>query len=222
MNQRFIITIAGIEHKQYAETICQQIEISALERGTGIAKRTPEYICQKMEEGKAVIALTLDGEWAGFSYIESWSEGKFVANSGLIVAPTFRKDGVAREIKKHIFRLSKEKYPGSKIFSLTTGPAVMKINSDLGYKPVTYSQITEDENFWKGCQSCVNHQILMSKERKVCLCTALLFDPSQHEKNKADLPENNIDCIEKSYTSFYESVKKAVQLFFSKRQLLIK
>jgi len=222
MNHSFIITIAGNEHKQFAETICKQIETSAQERGTGIAKRTPEYICQKMEEGKAIIAVTLDGVWAGFSYIEAWSDGKFVANSGLIVAPAFRKDGLAREIKKKIFQLSRDMYPTAKIFSLTTGPAVMKINSDMGYRPVTYSQITEDENFWKGCQSCVNHQILVSKERKNCLCTALLYDPAQHEKQKNETPENKITSIEKSYTSFYENVKRAVQLFFSKQQFFLK
>jgi hypothetical protein len=222
MNSSFIITIAGSEHKKYAEIICHQIEDSAKERGTGIAIRTPEYICQKMEEGKAIIAITLDGVWAGFSYIEAWSEGKFVANSGLIVAPTFRKDGLAKEIKKKIFRLSRALYPEAKIFSLTTGPAVMKINSDMGYRPVTYSQITEDEKFWKGCQSCVNYQILISKERKNCLCTALLYEPAQHEQPKEEMPENKTTGIEKSYTSIYESVKRAVQLFFSKQQLFFK
>jgi hypothetical protein len=222
MNSSFIITIAGNEHKKYADIICQQIETSAKERGTGIAKRTPEYICQKMEEGKAIIAVTLEGVWAGFSYIEAWSEGKFVANSGLIVAPTFRKDGLAKEIKKKIFRLSREMYPDAKIFSLTTGPAVMKINSDMGYRPVTYSQITDDENFWKGCQSCVNYQILISKERKNCLCTALLYDAAQHEQPKNNMPENKTISVEKSYTSIYESMKRAVQLFFSKQQLFFK
>jgi hypothetical protein len=55
----------------------------------------------------------------------------------------------------------------------------MKINSDLGYEPVTYSELTQDNAFWKGCTSCVNYQILMSKERKNCLCTAMLYDPAQ-------------------------------------------
>ncbi len=225
MNHTFIITIAGKEHQRHSETICKQIEISAQERGTGIAKRTPEYICQKMEEGKAVIALTTDGVWAGFSYIEAWDEGKFVANSGLIVASEFRKNGLSKEIKKHIFRLSREKYPQAKVFSLTTGPAVMKINSDMGYRPVTYSQITEDENFWKGCQSCVNHQILMSKERKNCLCTALVYDPVLHEQKNVVPSENNenkITPIQKMDTGIIENMKKAVQLFFSKFQLSLK
>jgi hypothetical protein len=66
------------------------MESSAKVRGTGIAKRNPEYITQKMEEGKAVIALTKDGTWVGFCYIETW-EGEYVANSGLIVSPDFRK-----------------------------------------------------------------------------------------------------------------------------------
>lgn len=153
------------------------MEESAKARGTGIAKRSPEYIIKKMEEGKAVIAVAKDGTWVGFCYIEAWQHEKYVANSGLIVSPPFRKTGVATEIKKKIFELSRIKYPESKIFGLTTGLAVMKINSDLGYEPVTYSELTTDEEFWKGCRSCINYDILMSKERKNCLCTAMLFDP---------------------------------------------
>ncbi len=217
MSHSYIISLAGREHQHFAETICHQIELSSLERGTGIAKRTPEFIRQKMTEGKAVIALSESGEWAGFSYIESWNEDKFVANSGLIVAPQFRKNGLSKAIKREIFNLSRKKYPHAKVFSLTTGPAVMKINSDLGYRPVTYSQITDDENFWKGCQSCVNHQILMSKERKNCLCTALVYDPVLHEQKNVETSENNenkITAIQKMDTSIYENVKNAVQLFF--------
>src|SRR5690606_35438545 len=153
------------------------MELSAQARGTGIAKRSPEYIQRKMEEGKAVIAVTTEGEWVGFCYIEAWEHEKYVANSGLIVSPTFRKTGVATEIKHKIFNLSRKKYPDAKIFGLTTGLAVMKINSELGYEPVTYSELTTDEEFWKGCKSCVNYDILMSKGRKNCMCTAMLFDP---------------------------------------------
>src|SRR5690606_3552628 len=155
------------------------MELSAQARGTGIAKRSPEYIQRKMEEGKAVIAVTTDGEWVGFCYIEAWQHEKYVANSGLIVAPKFRHTGVAKEIKKRIFELSRERYPDAKIFGLTTGLAVMKINSSLGYKPVTYSELTTDDEFWKGCQSCVNYEILMMKERKNCLCTGMLYDPEK-------------------------------------------
>lgn len=156
------------------------MEASAKARGTGIAKRSPDYIIQKMEEGKAVIAITSEGDWVGFCYIEAWEHNKFVANSGLIVSPIYRKTGVAKSIKKRIFELSREKYPDSKIFGLTTGLAVMKINSDLGYEPVTYSELTNDEQFWAGCKSCVNYDILMSKDRKNCMCTAMLFDPADH------------------------------------------
>ena len=155
------------------------MEASAKARGTGIAKRSPEYLSQKMDEGKAVIALTVDGKWVGFCYIETW-EGEYVANSGLIVAPEYRKSGVAKAIKKKIFDLSRQKYPEAKIFGLTTGLAVMKINSELGYEPVTYSELTQDEKFWAGCKSCVNYDILMSKERNNCLCTAMLYDPKDH------------------------------------------
>jgi hypothetical protein len=157
------------------------MEESAKARGTGIAKRSPAYIEMKMDEGKAVIAVTADGTWVGFCYIEAWEHDKYVANSGLIVSPSFRKTGVATEIKRKIFELSRQKYPNAKIFGLTTGLAVMKINSDLGYEPVTYSELTTDEEFWKGCKSCVNYDILMSKGRKNCLCTAMLFDPKEAE-----------------------------------------
>lgn len=169
------------------------MEASANARGIGIAKRSPEYIEAKIDEGKGVIAVTNDGTWVGFCYIENWSHGEYVANSGLIVAPAFRKSGIAKGIKKRIFDLSREKYPEAKIFGLTTGLAVMKINSDLGYEPVTYSELTQDESFWAGCKSCVNYEILMSKERKLCMCTAMLYDPKDHyepEETKQFFQEN--------------------------------
>src|SRR6201986_4395084 len=178
--QKFRIIIADPSHQDFAQIICDEMESSAKARGTGIAKRSPEYIKDKMKEGKAVIAFTEDGIWAGFCYIETWSHGEYVANSGLIVSPPFRKSGLAKMIKKKIFELSRKMYPNAKIFGLTTGLAVMKINSDLGYEPVTYSELTQDENFWAGCKSCVNYEILMSKERKNCMCTAMLYDPKDH------------------------------------------
>ncbi len=188
MEQNIIIRIAGSGDVHYATAITQEMEVSAKARGTGIAKRSPEYIAQKINEGKAVIAHTNDNTWVGFCYIETW-EGEYVANSGLIVAPEFRKSGVAKQIKKRIFDLSREKYPNAKIFGLTTGLAVMKINSELGYEPVTYSELTQDEAFWAGCKSCVNYDILMSKERKNCMCTAMLYDPADHYE-PAETKEN--------------------------------
>lgn len=176
--EKIDVRIANAADAEFAQIIADEMESSAKARGTGIAKRDPNYIIKKMNEGKAVIAFTDSGKWVGFCYIESWGHGKFVANSGLIVSPEFRKTGIATQIKKRIFDLSREKYPESKIFGLTTGLAVMKINSDLGYEPVTYSELTDDEEFWAGCKSCVNYEILMSKGRKNCLCTAMLFDPT--------------------------------------------
>lgn len=184
-NQTFIVRAATADDKKYAEIITEEMASSAAKRGTGIARRSPEYVQRKMEEGKAVIALLPDGTWVGFCYIEAWGHEKFVANSGLIVSPDFRGHGVATMIKKKIFELSRQRYPHAKIFGLTTGLAVMKINSELGYEPVTYSELTDDEEFWKGCQSCVNYQTLMSKERKNCFCTAMLYDPAEKEKAKA-------------------------------------
>ncbi|MBM3176781.1 MAG: GNAT family N-acetyltransferase [Bacteroidetes bacterium] len=178
MDNTIVVRPAGPDDLHFAETITAEMEESAKARGTGIAKRSPDYIREKINEGKAVIALTAEGAWVGFCYIEAWENENYVANSGLIVSPAFRKSGVAREIKRRIFELSKTKYPNAKIFGLTTGLAVMKINSELGYEPVTYSELTSDEAFWKGCQSCVNYDILMSKGRKNCLCTAMLYDPA--------------------------------------------
>ena len=177
---QIIVRVATSADTKYASIITDEIAASAQVRGTGIAKRSPEYVAKKMEEGKAVIAHTPEGDWVGFCYIEAWGHDQFVANSGLIVAPSYRKSGIAKQIKKRIFDLSREKYPHAKIFGLTTGLAVMKINSDLGYEPVTYSELTNDEEFWAGCKSCVNYDILMSKERKNCMCTAMLYDPTDH------------------------------------------
>ncbi len=206
MSEQFIIEVANEQHLHYAEQICVEMEASAAARGTGIAKRSPDYIREKMLEGKAIVAYTRQGAWAGFCYIESWSHDKYVANSGLIVSPDFRKSGLARLIKEKIFNLSRTKYPEAKIFGLTTGLAVMKINSDLGYEPVTYSELTQDDEFWKGCQSCVNYSILMSKERKNCLCTAMLYDPKDKK------PENK-----KSFFDFAKNSKILERLTNIKR-----
>ncbi len=179
MEPNIIVRIADSGDTVYATNITDEMASSAKARGTGIAKRSPEYVSQKIQEGKAVIAVTATGEWVGFCYIEAWQHGQFVANSGLIVAPAYRKTGIAKKIKHTIFQLSRDKYPNSKLFGLTTGLAVMKINSELGYEPVTYSELTDDEEFWAGCKSCVNYDILMSKDRKNCMCTAMLYEPKQ-------------------------------------------
>ncbi len=184
------ILVAGTEHYRYAAEICSLIEEAAMARGTGIAKRKPEYVQSKMEEGKAVIAL-VGGRLAGFCYIETWSHGKYVANSGLIVSPDFRKMGLAKKIKRRIFELSRENYPGAKIFGITTSLAVMKINSELGYKPVTFSELTTDDVFWSGCQSCPNYDVLSRTDRKMCLCTGMLYDPQEEEKKKVDRPDKH-------------------------------
>jgi hypothetical protein len=193
-NSAIIVRVANPDDIHYAVTITDEMESSAKARGTGIAKRSPEYIEQKMKEGKSVIAVTETGAWVGFCYIETWSHGEYVANSGLIVSPEFRKSGVAKRIKEKIFELSRKLYPTAKIFGLTTGLAVMKINSDLGYEPVTYSELTQDEAFWAGCKSCVNYDILMSKDRKNCFCTAMLYDPKDHykpEETAADFKQHS-------------------------------
>jgi hypothetical protein len=202
----FIVQVALPEHRVFAEMICEEMLESAKARGTGIARRSPEYVAGKINEGKAVIAFHKDGTWAGFCYIETWSHGQFVANSGLIVNPEFRKAGLAHAIKETIFELSRKNYPKAKIFGLTTGLAVMKINSDLGYEPVTYSELTQDEDFWKGCQSCVNFEILKSKDRKNCMCTAMLYDPATQ---KHDIAEE-LERKPKLYERFMQIKQKMI------------
>jgi len=215
VEQKFKVVVAGEQHVDFAEIITEEMAASAKARGTGIAKRSPEYIKTKMTEGKAVIAFSEEGEWAGFCYIEAWSHGKYVANSGLIVSPNFRKSGLARQIKREVFKLSRIKYPEAKIFGLTTGAAVMKINSELGYYPVSYSDLTDDEEFWKGCQSCVNYEILKSKNRQNCLCTAMLYVPKQQEQQ----PETQLRSDFKKNLGLFERwvrLKKYVMLNLKK------
>jgi len=171
------VEVARERHLRYVDTINDTIDMAARQRGTGIARRTYDYLASKMKEGKAIIAL--EGEvFAGFCYIESWGTARYVANSGLIVSPEYRGIGLAKEIKKKAFELSRTKFPEAKLFGLTTGLAVMKINHSLGYRPVTYSELTDDEEFWKGCQGCVNYDILQRMNRSKCLCTGMLYDPA--------------------------------------------
>lgn len=180
----FRIEIANARHISLVAQICDAVLTAAIARGTGISRRSPESLRSKMKKGEAVIAFASDGRWAGFSFISSWDNGQYVSNSGLIVAPEFRHTGVAKGIKRKIFELSRQKYPQARIFSLTSGLAVMKMNHELGFEPVTYTELTADASFWDGCKSCVNCPILMSKGKQNCLCTAMLYDPKnavQHD-----------------------------------------
>ena len=188
------VVVADESHAVYADEICEEVFISARERGTGIARRTPEYVIEKMTAGKAVIAIAEDGRFAGFSYIETWGHKEFVANSGLIVSHDFRGMGIAMKIKKRIFQLSQELFPKAKIFSITTGAAVMKMNYSLGFRPVPFAFLTNDPEFWKGCHGCRNFPILESNDYKMCLCTGLLYDPQEHIEvaNRAQLDEENL------------------------------
>lgn len=180
------VEVAREEHLKYIDDINDAIELASKKRGTGIARRTNEYLSKKMEEGKAIIAIDDEGKFAGFCYIETWQEKGFVANSGLIVVEECRGIGLAKSIKKKAFELSRKKYPNAKIFGLTTGLAVMKINHELGYRPVTFSELTLDDQFWKGCQGCVNHDILERTGRSKCLCTGMLYDPAWEKPTGAN------------------------------------
>lgn len=177
------IVIATHKHIKYAHIISETIDKSAQERGTGIAKRTPEYIEAKIKNGNAVIALE-EGKFAGFCYIEVFDQKNYVVHSGLIVHPDFRNQGLAKKIKSKIFNYSQEKFPDAKIFGITTGLAVMKINYELGYKPVTFSELTNDPEFWKGCQTCRNYDVLQRTNQIMCLCTGMLYDGKGNGRKK--------------------------------------
>lgn len=179
MKDQIEVVVADESHEKYVDTILETISEAAKVRGTGIAKRTHEYLLNKMREAKAVIAL--DGDrFAGFSYIETWQDKKYVTTSGLIVHPDYRGRGLAKRIKDMTFTLARIRWPHAKIFSLTSGAAVMAMNTQLGYKPVTFADLTQDESFWKGCEGCVNVDILHRTDRRYCICTGMLYDPEEY------------------------------------------
>ena len=182
MEHNIEISIASKLHLSHVPEIEKALYEASLKKGTGIAVRSTEYLKGKIEEGKAVIALSSEGRWAGFCYIESWGHNRFVANSGLIVSSGFRGMGLASEIKKRALELSATLFPGARLFGLTTSLAVMKINSGLGYKPVTFSELADDDEFWKGCISCPYYDILVRTKRDDCLCTAMIMDPAEEKK----------------------------------------
>jgi hypothetical protein len=183
--EKIKVVNAGREHLVYVPEIEEAIIEASKVKGTGLAKRTQEYLTRKIAEGKAVIGLTGSGKFAGFCYIESWGHKKFVANSGLIVIEEYRGMGLAMKIKQKAFKLSRKLFPDAKIFGLTTSLAVMKINSALGYKPVTFSELTDDEEFWKGCHTCSYYDVLFRTNRMHCLCTGMLYDPAKERKGWA-------------------------------------
>ena len=186
------VEVASDKHLIYVDEILKTIEEAAKVRGTGIAKRKPEYVAQKIKEAKAVIAL--QGEkFAGFSYIETWEHKQYVTTSGLIVHPDFRGLGLAKRIKDLTFSLARTRWPHAKIFSLTSGAAVMTMNTQLGYKPVTFVELTSDEAFWRGCDGCVNVDVLKRTDRKYCICTGMLFDPEEHLPAK--IPQEVLERI---------------------------
>lgn len=184
METEFRITTASCEHLSQVDSICQQMAESARNRGTGIGGRSPEDLCQKVLDGKAVIATLPDGQWVGFAYVDSWEGGRFVSQSGLIVNPAYRQQGIAKHIKYALFALSRRLFPKAKIFSITTNQAVMSLNTQLGFRPVAFAELPQEANFWGKCASCQNCDILARMNRKYCLCTGMLYDPEEHKNER--------------------------------------
>lgn len=207
MEENITVEVATEKHLKYVDEILKTIEDAAKVRGTGIAKRRPEYVASKIQEGKAVIAMCGD-DFAGFCYIESWGHEQFVANSGLIVKPEYRQRGLAKKIKHKAFELSRQRFPNAKIFGLTTGLAVMKINTELGYVPVTFSELTDDPTFWKGCESCVNYDVLLRNNYTRCLCTGMLYDPAKHhESSESEIHDQPLNLWMKLRSLVHHSEK---------------
>ena len=179
MKEEIEVMVADATHERFIDTILDTMAASAKDRGTGIARRSHAYIATKMKEAKAVIALC-DNRFAGFSYIETWGNKHYVTTSGLIVSPEFRGSGLAKRIKNMTFTLARVRWPKAKIFSLTSGSAVMKMNTQLGYLPVVFADLTDDDAFWRGCEGCINHDVLERTGRKYCICTGMLYDPADH------------------------------------------
>lgn len=172
----------------YSQKIHQLYKEEASHGDIGLAVRSVPYLNDVISAGKGIIAFYGD-QLAGFCYIEAWEHGKYLANSGLIVLPEMRGKGIAKKIKQGAFQLSRKLYPKAKLFGLTTNSSVMRINAELGYIPVEFSQLTRDPSFWKGCESCPNYDILMRKGMQNCLCTAMVFDPN---KQKSTYEEKEI------------------------------
>lgn len=211
MDTKFTVQVATPEHLKYVDEILETVAAAAKVRGTGIARRSPEYLANKIKEGKAVIALCGD-EFAGFSFIEDWDNKNYVANSGLIVKEKFRGMGLAKQIKQHIFDLSRTKFPHAKIFSLTTGMAVMKMNTQLGFVPVTFSELTKDPEFWKDCENCINFDVLKRNNYTRCLCTGLLYDPDKHVDRKKVVVAFS-GGLDTSYTVMYLAKEKGCEVY---------
>lgn len=176
----FTIEKARCIHTFWIKEICEVTLSLVISHGRDISEHSPELLETKMKKGEAVIAFASDGRWAGFSFISSCENGSYISNSALVIAPEFRHTGLVKKIKRKIFELSREMYPDACIFSLTSDLTVMKMNHKLGFKRVNFSELPSNSLFWESCKSCINCPVLMSQERKNCLCTAMLYNPKQN------------------------------------------
>ena len=83
------------------------------------------------------------------------------------------------------------------------------MNSDLGYKPVTFSELTTDQSFWNGCQTCKNYDVLQRTEQKMCLCTGMLYDAnSKQDKAPRKIKEKSFNRLKSIKQALFLKNKK--------------
>ncbi len=79
----------------------------------------------------------------------------------------------------------------------------MKINYELGYKPVTFSELTDDPEFWKGCQTCTNYDVLQRTDKKMCLCTGMLYDGKKDVKKDHPYDSKSLSRLKRIKQSLF-------------------
>ena len=163
---------------KYAEAASALIAEAA--RTHDIAEREVAFLIEKIESGKAAVALRSrpgqPDELIGFGYFSAWQDGAFVSHSGLVVRPDLRGHKLGRRLKTALFEGSRAKYPNATTMSLTTSPQVKAMNLSLGFEVVPFEEMTTDEAFWDGCKTCRNYAEMQAKGIRCC-CEAMILRP---------------------------------------------
>lgn len=164
------VRIATGEDSHFAEDASRLIDDAA--KSHDIARRDPAMLQDKIGEGHAVVAVD-DRTLVGFAYFSTWEGGRFVSHSGLVVHPDYQGIGLGKRIKLKLFDASEALFPDAATMSLTTSSAVEKLNLSLGFEPVPLSELTDDPEFWKGCETCRNYAETKARGDQCC-CSGML------------------------------------------------